>query len=82
MLVVQKQIQEDIESQKKKLAELESSPVPKIDKSKFVSHTLQTSATLKFGANRLGSQIVHVVRTPNIRAPHSPSTVTVDRSQA
>lgn len=79
MAVEQRRIQQEIDAQRKKLFELESSPVPTIDQSRFTPHHLQTAVTLKLAANRLGDQIIHVMRPADSGAPHSVTSVTIDR---
>lgn len=80
MTVEQRRIQQEIDAQKKKLSELESSAMPKVDKSRFILHRLQRSVTLKFGANRLGDQVIHVMRPSDMSTPHTVSPVTIDNA--
>jgi hypothetical protein len=65
MLLEQKRIQREIESQRIKLPQLEASLVPKLDQSKFVLHVSQSKMMLAFDTvYHLVRVQYHVIRPP------------------
>lgn len=71
MALEQNRIRQEIVAQTVKLQGLEASPVPQLDKAKFILHKRQTALTLQFGANRLGSQLIWAAPAPGLLAPRT-----------
>ena len=69
MVFEQKRIKQETESQKKRLVELDSSPLPKLDRTKFRAHQFFARVSMPFGISNLNGTRYHLLRKDEMLAP-------------